>query len=290
MSVRRRGGGAAAGGPPPPPTPSAARSAASSRPAAWLLLAPALTALALAVAPRLRVGEIAAGLGTFAGGAVVALAPLAAAAPAALRPRTAAAIAAAAGAALGAVALTQPSSPWAIVLVNAALAALGHSVGSAIGRRVAHPGHLLPACMVAAAADVLSVVHPAGPTHAMVRSERALSVIAVHFPIPGTTTPAPVLGLGDLVFVSLVLGTAAAHALSRARAIAAAALGVALAGALSAALQAPVPALVTIAAATVALLPESRRLRPADRRTTAIAATLAAGLLASVLLQRFVLR
>jgi hypothetical protein len=249
-----------------------------------LLAAPALTAAFAVAAPRLVVSDGVAAALTFGGAAAAALVALVLAARSALDGRAAVALGAAALALLGLVLLAAPPPPIAVTLVNLALVAVAHAVGGSIGRRVAHPGHLLPACAVAAAADLLSVVHPSGPSHAIAGSERALSLLAVGFPIPGTRAVAPSLGLGDLVFLALVFGVVAAHGLSMARAAAAAAVGLAVAGALSALLAAAIPALLPVGAAVVAGIPEARRLRPEDRRTATFAIAAAAAVVAGVLL------
>jgi hypothetical protein len=267
------------------------------RPALGLLVAPALTAVGALVAPLLTPSEAAASALTFAGGAAAGLLPIALAAPATLGRRACVALGVSGVGLLGlAAAVAAPRPAIAAMLVNLALVSVAHSVGGSIGRRVAHPGHLLPACAVAAAADLLSVIHPSGPTHAIASSERALSLLAVGFPVAGTHAVAPTVGAGDLLFIALVLGVAAAHRLSLARVAAAAAAGLAVAGAIAAALEAPfargladrlqgtVPALVPVGAALVAGVPEARRLRPEDRRTAAIAVAAAAAVVAGVLL------
>jgi hypothetical protein len=183
-----------------------------------------------------------------------------------------------AGAALAFVAFAaHPGPVLAAVLVNLGLVAGAHAAGGSIGRRVAHPGHLLPACAVAAAADLASVVHPLGPSHAIAGSEKALSLLAIRLTVPGTHAVAPVLGVGDLVFLALVFGAAVAHGLSLVRVAGAAACGIALAGVFAALLEREIPALVPIGAAIVAGVPATRHLRREDRRTAtfAIAASIA---------------
>ncbi len=254
-------------------------------PALGLLAAPALTAAGAAIAPRLPLPEAEAAALTFAGGAAVVLLSLALAAPARLGRR--AAVALGTGAlVLAGLALGAPRPAIAAMLVNLALVSVAHALGGSIGRRVGHPGHLLPACAVAAAADLASVLHPAGPTHAIAQSERALSLFTIGFPVPGTREVAPTLGAGDLVFLALVFGVAAAHRLSLPRVVAAAAAGLAVAGALSAHFEAAIPALVPVGAAVVAGVPAARRLRPEDRRTAAIAVAAAAAVVAGVLLSQ----
>jgi hypothetical protein len=236
-----------------------------------LLIAPALTVIAALLLRRLALGDRATEALAFGAGAATALVALFAAARASASTRVAVGLGAGALALVGASWLLRGSPIVAAALVNLGLVTAGQALGGSIGRRVAHPGHLLPACAVAAAADTASVLHPAGPSHAVAASETALSLVAVQFPVAGTGSFAPVLGVGDLVFVALVLGVAVAHAISLVRVSVAIVIGVALAGVGSAALGAAVPALVPIGAAVVALVPELRRVRPEDRRTTVLA-------------------
>src|SRR5206468_3931907 len=96
---------------------------------------------------------------------------------------------------------------------------------------------------------------PQGPTHAIAASERALSVLAIAFPVPGTRAVAPVLGLGDILFLGLAFAAVAVHGMGVLRAAIAAMCGVAIAGALAAILDRPIPALVPIAASLLVALP-----------------------------------
>ncbi|MFI5303043.1 MAG: hypothetical protein ACHREM_33555, partial [Polyangiales bacterium] len=92
------------------------------------------------------------------------------------------------------------------IAVDVALVVFAVAVGAAIGTRIEHVGHLLPAGFIAAAADVSSVASPEGLTHKILESDWSLSFLAVSFPTPNTPTFSPVLGVGDLLFVALVLG------------------------------------------------------------------------------------
>lgn len=253
-----------------------------------LLIAPALPLLAWLVAPRLAVGPGASAAIVFAGGALAALSPLILAAHAPLGNRLATALIAGGALVMGALAIVDSSSIFAIAAADAALVAFAHGAGGALGRRVQHPGHLLPACVVAAVADLVSILHPSGPTHAIMRSERALSVLAVSFPVPGTRAVAPVIGLGDLLFLGLVLGVASAHGLSIRRVGLAGLVGVLAAAGVSILLHGAAPALVTIAASVLLFVPEARRLRAEDRRTAKIAMVLAVAVGAGLLLQRWI--
>lgn len=253
-----------------------------------LFLAPALPLLAWLVAPHLRVGPGASAALVFAGGALTALSPLVLAACAPLGNRLAMALVAGGALALGALAILNPSSIFAVALADAALVAFAHGAGGALGRRVQHPGHLLPACVVAAVANLVSVLHPSGPTHAIVRSERALAVLAVSFPVPGERAAAPVLGLGDLLFIALLLGAASAHGLPIRRVGLAGLVGVLAAAGISILVRGAAPALVTIAAAVLLFVPEARRLRAEDRQTAKVAVVLAIAVGAGLLLQRWI--
>lgn len=274
----------------PRPEASGASAPDPTRGSPWwavgLVAAPALTAAGLALAPHVTASEGTADLATFVLGAGTGLVALALAAPGALPKRAAIALGVASAASLGLAAALGVHARWALVGVNAALVAFAHAVGGAVGRRVAHPGHLLPACVVAAVADLASVLHPAGPSHAIASSQRALAVLTVGAAVPGTRLVAPALGAGDLLFLALVFGAAAAHRLSVPRAALLGGAGVLAAGLLSGLLGAPVPALVTIGVALVVGMPAARRLRPEDRRTAGLSAAIAVAVLAALLVQR----
>ncbi len=178
----------------------------------------------------------------------------------------------------------------AVLAVDAALVALGWAVGSSIGRRVQHASHLLPACVVAASADLVSVLSPEGLSHAIARSDRALSVLATWFPVPGSRELSPALGAGDLMFIALVLGVACARALPYARTVALCLLGTALAGLAAAYLGAAVPALLPIATCVIAGLPAARRLPNADRKPARWAMIVAGSVVLASVLRNFLLR
>jgi hypothetical protein len=275
-------------GPSTAPILDGAASASWPRAAFGLLLTPLVLGLAGAVLPRVQVGEQSASMIVYAGAAsttLVALAVLAGSYPPWKWRLAAATVAACAIAAFAWGAAVGMAAPIAI---NAALVAAAWAIGTSIGRRIEHPGHLLPACVVVAAADATSIASQWGPTHALAQSEVALSLFAVGFPVPGTSAFAPVLGVGDLIFMAIVFGAVAAHRLSVARAALVCALGTAVAGAASAALQTAVPALVPIAAAVVLGIPEARRVRPRDRRAATLAMIVAASVAAAVIGSRLV--
>jgi hypothetical protein len=231
-----------------------------------LLLTPVLVTIGLGVLPSWPASDAVASLVSFAAAAGVALASLAIGARAEVSLKTLLGIGAAAALTLGLLAYWPSPSRPAWVAVDAALVALALTLGTAVGRRVQHAGHLLPACVVAASADVVSLLSPEGPSHAVITSERALSMLAVWFPVPGTRAVAPALGVGDLLFIAFVLSVATAHGLVYFRAVVCCASGVAAAGLAAATLRVAVPALVPIAAAAVIGMPAIRRLRAVDRR------------------------
>jgi hypothetical protein len=275
-------------GPATAPILDGASNASWQRAVLGFLLTPLVLGLAGAVLPRVQVGEQSASMIVYAGAAstaLVALAVLAGSYPPWKWRVAAATVAACAIAAFAWGAAVGMAAPIAI---NAALVVAAWAIGTSIGRRIEHPGHLLPACVVVAAADATSIASQWGPTHALAESEVALSLFAVGFPVPGTSAFAPALGVGDLIFMAIVFGAVAAHRLSVARAALFCALGTAVAGAASAALETAVPALVPIAAAVVLGIPEARRVRPRDRRAATLAMIVAASVAAAVIGSRLV--
>jgi hypothetical protein len=230
-----------------------------------LAIAPCTAVLAARGLPHVHVGPLLADVVAFAGASGVGVTALAVAATAEVALAPSLGVAAVAAAALLTLAFSQPSPALALPIVNGALVCLGWALGTSLGRRVQHPAHLFPACVVAASADLVSLLSPEGPSHAIANSERALSVLAVGFPVPGSEAIAPALGVGDLLFIGLALGVARAHGLPYARTVGCCVLGVALAGLAAACLGVAIPALLPIAAALLLGLPVIRRLRREDR-------------------------
>lgn len=245
-----------------------------------LLLTPCAVALASRTLTRLEVQPWLAGAIAFAGATLPAIIGLWIAATAEVALGLALGVGVAAAASLLTLAWTQASSYAAVLVVDTALVSLAWSLGTSLGRRVQHPSHLFPACVVAASADLVSLLSPEGPSHAIAASDRALSVLAVWFPVPGSEALAPALGVGDLLFMALVFGVARVHGLPYARCLILCALGTLLAGLAAARLGVAVPALVTIAGAVLFGLPSIRRLRRTDR-TAALLSMLVAGSVAA---------
>jgi hypothetical protein len=265
------------------PILDAAASANGARGVFGLLFTPFVVGVAAAVLPHLHVGEPSASIVVYAGASSTTLAALAIAAGSYPPFQWRLAATAIAGVALAAAYAGAFAGIIGSVAVSASLVAAAWAIGTSIGRHIEHPGHLLPACVVVACADIASVVSQFGPTRAMAESEVALSLVTVGFPVPGTSSFAPALGVGDLVFIAIVFGALAAHRLSLARAALLCALGTAVAGTASAVLGTAVPALVPIAAAVIVGVPEARMLRPRERRVATLAMVIAVSVAAAAI-------
>jgi len=231
----------------------------------------AIVTLAILIAPRVPVGIAAAELATFVGAAGVALLGVALGARRAIAGRSLLLIDVGVVALLGVLAVLRARSVWLTPVIDAALIAFAWATGSAIGGRVEHGAHLLPAAAVASAADIVSVASSWGPSNAIAASERALSLLAISFPVLGTRIVAPALGVGDLIFVALALGVARKHELPYRRMAILAFIGVLIAGVASAVLGRAVPALPAIGLMIVAFVPAARQVRRKDRSVTMIA-------------------
>lgn len=262
----------------------------SSRRRAWatplaLALMPLVAGAAALVAPHVTLDGAALDLATFLIPTSVAFAALAIGSLEEAPRKLVFAVLGVAAISLLGIAVVHAYSLAMALAVGASLVALGWGIGLPIGRRVQHPGHLLPACIIAASADIVSVFSPSGPTRAIVESERALSVLALPFPVFGTDQVVPTLGAGDLVFVGLLLGVAAKHGLSRSRVVLLSIGGALLAGLASGLLEAPVPALPAIGLTTLLGVREARTPPARDRKVAIVASvgalTLAAATLAS---------
>jgi hypothetical protein len=251
-------------------------------------LTPCAVALAERALPSVHVNPLLGDIISFAGATTFPVLGLALAATAEVSLAFALSIAAPAALVLIALAWHQPTPNVTLLLVDAALVGLAWALGASLGRRVQHATHLFPACVVAACADLVSLLSPEGPSHAIAASDRALSVLTVGFPVPGSEAVSPALGVGDLLFIALVFGVARAHGLPYARSVGLCLLGTALAGATAARFGVAAPALVPIAAAVVLGLPMIRKLRPADR-TAARVSMLIAGSVALATIARGIL-
>ncbi len=155
-------------------------------------------------------------------------------------------------------------------LVAAALLAGGTLIGGVIGARIEHPSHLSVAAYASSSADLFSVLSPGGPTARVAESERLLSLVAIGWPVPGTSAIEPLLGVGDVILCAVYLSAARALGLSVNRTTLALALGFAAVLSALLLLFVPLPALPFLGLAVVLAHPETRRFRPHERRRAAL--------------------
>ncbi len=161
--------------------------------------------------------------------------------------------------------------PWAVPLQAGFLVMVGFGLGGLIGSKIEHAGHILPAAFVASAADLASVLSPEGPSNAALSSDKAMSVLALAAPIPGTDAFTFVLGVGDFLFLALLFRVAVEHRVGLGRVVVASLAGLVVAFVGSALLGRAVPALVSIGLVSAAAVPAFRRVKRRDRRVTQIA-------------------
>ncbi len=164
------------------------------------------------------------------------------------------------------------------LLSTAAILVFANAVGSLVGARVPHHGHLLPVALVSSAVDLWSALAPEGPTRALATAPDPawLRVLAASAPVAPSRAMEPMLGVADAIFAALYLTAVRRHEIPLARMTAALGLGLLAAGAVAVALARPLPALPFIGLLVVALVPESRRVPREDRGATLFAAGLVA--------------
>lgn len=152
------------------------------------------------------------------------------------------------------------------VVVTPSLLVAGAVIGATVGGRIEHPGHLLAVVVVSVLVDTFSVFHAAGPTAAVVRRPAVIALLALPWPIFGTTILAPVLGVGDVIFSALYFATTRRFGLGMWRTAAALAVGLlaTMVGVMVTGM--PLPALVGMGVAMVVAHPRARRLPKEDLR------------------------
>jgi hypothetical protein len=170
--------------------------------------------------------------------------------------------------------------------VLAGLLLLGTGLGAIIGRRIQDPSHLLFVALVSAVADTLSVVQPGGISKAIAEAPRALALLALPWPLLGTTDIAPFLGVSDVVFASLYVHASRAHNLPLLRSVLALFAGFAAAAALVLLLQRPIPVLPLLGASIVLAQPRARAASAEDLRRGAWVLAALALVIATVFLRR----
>lgn len=170
--------------------------------------------------------------------------------------------------------------------VIVALLASGSVSGSVLGARIAHPGHLSVVAVVSSLADVWSVLGSSGPTATIVTNAPLLSVLALPFPMLGTSDIEPLLGLGDIVFVALYLTASERFGLEKKRTILALSVAFALTALFVIVLARPIPALPFLGLAILVAHPEARLPPSSERRTALIGMVILALVAVAVLALR----
>jgi len=160
---------------------------------------------------------------------------------------------------LGVVAITSSGAPWQAALVLASLLVAGTLLGNTVGSAIEQAWHLSFVAIVSSLADAVSVLHPSGPSAAIVQSETALSLLALPFAFLGTAETPPLLGVGDVVFSALYVAAARRHGLSSRKTLIALSLAFAVTMVTVVAFELPVPALPFLGLAMVIVHPEARR-------------------------------
>ncbi len=175
---------------------------------------------------------------------------------------------------------------WPVALaVSIALLAAGPSLGALVGTRIEHAGHLLFVAFASALADVFSVTSPEGPSAAISKSDTALRIAAVAWPMLGSGQVEAFLGAGDLVFTGLYIASARKHELSMRRTLLALTGGYIATMLCVVAFQAAVPALPFLGGAMLIAHPEARRPPAADRRRGFVALSVIAAVFLALLLR-----
>ncbi len=236
----------------------------------WILATTAVLVVDIAVAavaPALPFAPIAGFGAAFAmvAGAVLLVGALAPAAS----PKGAIALIAPLGV-IVAVGWWSPRGMVGALAVVGALLTGGSLVGGIVGAGVKHPGHLLVVAWVSSLADLYSVLSPHGVSAHVIRSQAALSLAALSWPIPGTPDISPVLGVGDVMLSTVYLVVARRHRMGIARMVIALTVGYAATFVALLVCQRALPVLPFLAGAVLLIVPGARKLQAKDRRTAFI--------------------
>lgn len=160
---------------------------------------------------------------------------------------------------LAVVASIGTGTPVQAAIVLPALLIAGTLVGNVVGSAIEQAWHLSFVALVSSLADAASVLHPSGPSAAIVESDRALSLLALPFAFLGTSDTPPLLGVGDVVFSALYVAAARRHGLPARRTLVALSIAFATTMIVVVALELPVPALPFLGLAMVIAHPQTRR-------------------------------
>jgi len=171
------------------------------------------------------------------------------------------------GAGLGVTALlgAREGEPVPAALVTASLLVGGATLGAAVGGRVEHPGHLLVVAEVSLLVDAFSVFHTFGPAAAAASRPEVIALVALPWPVLGTSHVVPVLGVGDVIFAGLYMAASRRHGLGRLRTALALEIGLLVTGVAVLLTEMPIPALPAMGAAVLVAHPKARKLPPQDR-------------------------
>jgi hypothetical protein len=131
------------------------------------------------------------------------------------------------------------------------------SIGFWLAGEIERAGHLIPVCIVGTLVDIWSVLE--GPsrrvgqqvvTHMQMQVDTGVrqpppmvDFLVLHWPEPGADMMAPLVGLGDMVFVSLFLASCRRFGLSLTKCVVLVLAGLASAMAVAMWLEKPTPAL-----------------------------------------------
>lgn len=160
--------------------------------------------------------------------------------------------------------------PLAASLVTFVLLFFGAMIGAAVGGRIEHAGHLLVVVVVSLMVDSFSVFHSAGPTAAVVERPALIAVLALPFPVFGTSMIAPVLGVGDVVFAGLYMAASRRFSLGARRTAIAIASGLVATLIAVTLIELPLPALVGMGVAVLIAHPRAWHLPKKDRKRALI--------------------
>lgn len=170
-------------------------------------------------------------------------------------------------------------------VVTVTLLSAGSLIGAFVGYRIEAPGHLLIVVVVSSLVDLLSVVHPAGPSAQLAQDKAMLSLLALPWPMLGTKDLIPVIGVGDIVFSALYVAASRAHALSAQRTLFALIAGFAFTLLALFVFMKPIPALPFFGAAMLIAHPRARVLPTTDRKKALLGFVILAAALAFWLLR-----
>jgi len=177
----------------------------------------------------------------------------------------------------------QAPTPMLAVAVTLALLAGSSVLGSLVGSRIEHPGHLAAVFAISALADLWSVYDPSGPSaklalQAAAEPER-LVLFALPWPMLGSPHIQPVIGAGDILFAALYAAALRRHGLRVWSATLAMGAGLMIGLGLLLQFDRALPLLPLMGAGVMLAVPQARSLPAQDRRSVTTVVVLLAGFL-----------